>query len=48
LFVLTTQTSQWFQERGFRPAPLDALPMEKQALYNWRRNSLVFAKSLSP
>lgn len=47
LFVLTTQTSQWFQERGFCPAPLDALPMEKQALYNWRRNSLVFIKSLA-
>jgi amino-acid N-acetyltransferase len=47
LFVLTTQTSQWFQERGFRPAPLDALPMEKQALYNWRRNSLVFIKPLA-
>ena len=47
VFVLTTQTSQWFQERGFRPATLDALPMEKQALYNWRRNSLVFIKSLA-
>jgi amino-acid N-acetyltransferase len=47
LFVLTTQTSQWFQERGFGPASLDALPMEKQALYNWRRNSLVFIKSLA-
>jgi amino-acid N-acetyltransferase len=46
LFVLTTQTSQWFQERGFVPAPLDALPMEKQALYNWRRSSLVFVKEL--
>jgi amino-acid N-acetyltransferase len=47
LFVLTTQTSQWFQERGFNPAPRDALPMERQALYNWRRNSLVFIKPLS-
>jgi len=47
LFVLTTQTSQWFQERGFSPVPRDALPMEKQALYNWRRNSLVFIKALA-
>jgi amino-acid N-acetyltransferase len=47
LFVLTTQTSQWFQERGFNPVPRDALPMEKQALYNWRRNSLVFIKALA-
>ena len=46
LFVLTTQTSHWFQERGFAPASRDTLPMERQALYNWRRNSLVFIKSL--
>ena len=46
LFVLTTQTSHWFQERGFEAASLDALPMEKKALYNWRRNSLVFMKAL--
>jgi amino-acid N-acetyltransferase len=46
LFVLTTQTSQWFQERGFSATPLDSLPMEKRALYNWRRNSLAFIKSL--
>jgi len=47
LFVLTTQTAHWFQERGFAPAPREALPPEKQALYNERRNSLVFIKDLS-
>ncbi len=46
LFVLTTQTAHWFQERGFEPAGLTALPMEKQALYNFQRNSKVFIKSL--
>ncbi len=46
LFVLTTQTAHWFQERGFRPAGLDALPMEKRALYNFQRNSKVFIKPL--
>ncbi len=46
LFVLTTQTAHWFQERGFEPAGLTALPMEKQALYNYRRNSKVFIKTL--
>ena len=46
LFVLTTQTAHWFQERGFQPAGLDALPMEKQILYNFQRNSKVFIKSL--
>lgn len=46
LFVLTTQTAHWFQERGFQPASLNALPMEKQALYNFQRQSKVFIKSL--
>ncbi|MGQ9660106.1 MAG: amino-acid N-acetyltransferase [Thermochromatium sp.] len=46
LFVLTTQAAHWFQERGFKPAGLEALPMEKRALYNFQRNSKVFIKSL--
>jgi len=46
LFVLTTQTAHWFRERGFEPARLSDLPMEKQALYNYRRNSKVFIKRL--
>jgi len=48
VFVLTTQTAHWFLERGFEPADPAALPMEKQALYNWRRNSKVFIKDLGP
>jgi len=46
LFVLTTQTAHWFYERGFEPANLEELPVEKQALYNYRRNSKVFIKML--
>lgn len=46
LFVLTTQTAHWFRERGFEPAATDALPMAKQALYNYRRNSQVYIKAL--
>jgi amino-acid N-acetyltransferase len=46
LFVLTTQTAHWFRERGFEPAPLTDLPMEKQALYNYRRSSQVYVKAL--
>ncbi len=48
LFVLTTQTAHWFLERGFREADIDILPMKKQALYNYRRNSKVFVKPLGP
>lgn len=46
LFVLTTQTAHWFQERGFAPADLNALPVKKQGLYNYQRRSKVFVKNL--
>ncbi len=47
LFVLTTQTAHWFQERGFEPASLGDLPLARQALYNLKRNSRVFIRQLS-
>ena len=46
IFVLSTQTSHWFKEKGFEESNLDVLPVEKQKLYNYQRNSKVFVKSL--
>ncbi len=46
VFVLSTQTTQWFVERGFSEADTQALPMERQARYNRERNSKVYTKSL--
>ena len=46
LFVLTTQTQQWFVERGFRNGNVEELPQSKQSLYNWQRGSKVLFKSL--
>jgi amino-acid N-acetyltransferase len=46
LFLLTTQTSDFFMLNGFREAPLTVLPAEKQAAYNTDRNSRVLAVSL--
>ncbi|MDX1734863.1 MAG: amino-acid N-acetyltransferase [Halioglobus sp.] len=46
VFVLTTQTAHWFVEQGFEEASRDALPGEKQDLYNLQRNSKVFFKAL--
>lgn len=46
VFVLTTQTAHWFLEQGFAEAGLDALPSQKQSLYNLQRNSKVFFKTL--
>ena len=46
LFVLTTRTAQWFEERGFKAANIDDLPQQKKELYNYQRNSKVFIKML--
>ena len=46
LFVLTTRTEHWFEERGFVDSSPDHLPKSKQALYNYKRRSKVLQKSL--
>ncbi len=46
LFVLTTRAAHWFRERGFEPAEVADLPVQKQMLYNWQRRSKVFIKTL--
>jgi amino-acid N-acetyltransferase len=47
LFVLTTQASHWFRERGFNSLELGKLPVKRRQLYNYRRNSRVYLKSLA-
>ncbi|MCY7389059.1 MAG: amino-acid N-acetyltransferase, partial [Burkholderiales bacterium] len=44
LFVLSTQTTQWFLERGFVESDVSKLPAEKQALYNYSRRSKIYSK----
>ncbi len=46
IFVLTTQTTHWFLERGFALSNLFSLPLEKQDLYNYQRNSKVLIKTI--
>ena len=46
LYLLTTQTSHWFLEQGFKPADLADLPIQKQQLYNYQRNSKILKKAL--
>lgn len=46
LFALTTRTTHWFREQGFVAADISALPVKKQALYNFQRNSRVLTKAL--
>jgi amino-acid N-acetyltransferase len=47
LFVLTTRTSHWFQKRGFTPANVEDLPIERKRLYNWQRRSQILIKNLN-
>jgi amino-acid N-acetyltransferase len=46
IFVLSTQTTHWFLERGFAETDPSWLPGEKAALYNYDRRSKVFVKEL--
>lgn len=46
LFVLTTRSLHWFQERGFQPVEVDMLPQQKQALYNYQRRSKILLTEL--
>ena len=46
LLVLTTQSIDWFKERGFQAGELNDLPEQKKALYNFQRNSKILIKKL--
>nr|WP_113865561.1 amino-acid N-acetyltransferase [Brenneria salicis]NMN92547.1 N-acetylglutamate synthase [Brenneria salicis ATCC 15712 = DSM 30166]RBP64566.1 N-acetylglutamate synthase [Brenneria salicis ATCC 15712 = DSM 30166]RLM31345.1 amino-acid N-acetyltransferase [Brenneria salicis ATCC 15712 = DSM 30166] len=46
LFVLTTHSIHWFQERGFLPAEVEMLPKRKQELYNYHRRSKILVLDL--
>ncbi|TDU31529.1 N-acetylglutamate synthase [Panacagrimonas perspica] len=46
IFSLTTHTPHWFLEHGFAPAKLEDLPVQRQQMYNWQRNSAVLIKTL--
>ncbi len=46
LFVLTTQTSHWFRERGFENCELSDLPETRRSAYDQGRRSKILLKSL--
>jgi len=46
VFVLTTQTQDWFESLGFKDAPVDSLPEKKRKVYDQARKSKVFALDL--
>lgn len=46
VFVLSTQTMEWFLERGFYLVPVEHLPPERLETYNWQRASKVYWKTI--
>jgi len=46
LFVLTTRTAHWFRERGYSPSDIKKLPVKRKSLYNYQRQSKMFAKTI--
>eukprot|EP00547_Thalassionema_nitzschioides_P014906 CAMPEP_0194253790 /NCGR_PEP_ID=MMETSP0158-20130606/30621_1 /TAXON_ID=33649 /ORGANISM="Thalassionema nitzschioides, Strain L26-B" /LENGTH=532 /DNA_ID=CAMNT_0038991599 /DNA_START=198 /DNA_END=1793 /DNA_ORIENTATION=- len=48
IFILSTQTMDWFLERGFREATVDCLPPSRRGSYNTStRNSKVYTKQIT-
>jgi amino-acid N-acetyltransferase len=46
IFVLSTQTMEWFIERGFEEVGVDQLPPSRQATYNHKRASKIYMKRI--
>lgn len=46
IFVLTTQTSHWFRERGFEDCSIDDIPEARRSAYDLGRRSKILLKTL--
>ena len=46
VFVLTTQTADWFEQQGFTPDDIETLPEKRRALWSAQRRSRLLRKSL--
>ncbi|MGP1587425.1 MAG: amino-acid N-acetyltransferase [Treponemataceae bacterium] len=42
VFVMTTQTSDWFEKLGFKPDSINSIPIKRKALWSEKRGSKVF------
>jgi amino-acid N-acetyltransferase len=47
VFVLTTQTQDWFEALGFTEQDIETLPEERKKTYNYNRNSKVYTLELT-
>ncbi|MBP5519411.1 MAG: amino-acid N-acetyltransferase [Treponema sp.] len=42
IFIMTTQTADWFEKLGFKEDSIDSLPAERKEIWTPQRNSKVF------
>ena len=47
VFVLSTQTMEWFVERGFKEVPVEELPPSRRAKYDFKRMSKIYMKTIT-
>lgn len=47
VFVLSTQTMEWFVEHGYSAVDVDQLPPSRKAVYNYQRRSKIYMKKIS-
>jgi amino-acid N-acetyltransferase len=47
VFVLTTQTQDWFESLGFKEAAVETLPEQRRKVYDKSRKSKIYALELS-
>ena len=47
VFVLTTQSSDWFQDTGFKDGKIEDLPAERKKTYDKKRKSRVLIYPIS-
>lgn len=47
VFVLSTQTMEWFVEHGYTEVEVEKLPPTRKAVYNYERMSKIYMKEIS-
>ena len=46
VFIMTTQTADWFEKQGFVPNDISTLPEERKKLWSPKRGSKLFRLNL--
>ena len=47
IFILTTQTADWFESLGFKADKIESIPAKRKEIWTPERNSKVFRLNLN-